>query len=74
MDVAKQEASLPITKMHAVSLTIAEKIAIMALARPHPLTIAIGLKTVFPHIHEIILKQRWNHRPRQNLLSRLPGK
>ena len=55
MDVAKQEIALPITKMHAVSLTIAEKIAIMALARPHPLTIAIGLKTVFPHIHEIIL-------------------
>ena len=55
MDVTEQETAFSIAQMHTIALAIAEEGAIVTLACAHPLTVAIGLETMFPHIHEVVL-------------------
>lgn len=55
MDVTKEEVAFAVAEVHAVTLAIAEEGAIVAIACSHPLAIAIGLETMFPHVHEVVV-------------------
>lgn len=55
MQRAHDEIALIITKMHTAALAVSEVSALGTLALPHPFTVAVGLETVLPDVHEIIL-------------------
>ena len=55
MQRAHDEITLIITKMHTATLTVSEVFTLGTLALPHPFTVAVGLETVLPNVHEIIL-------------------
>ena len=55
LDVTEEEFAFTIAQMHAVSLTIAEEVAVGTGTCAHPFAVAIGLEAVFPHIHEVVL-------------------
>ena len=53
--MAKQQISLPVTQMHAVSFAITEKLTVGTLPFAHPLAVTIRLIFVIPHLHKVIL-------------------
>ena len=55
MDVAEEEVTLVVAKVHAVALAVAEEVAVGTGAGAHPFAVAVGLEAVFPHVHEVVL-------------------
>ena len=55
MKMAEQQLAVIATKVHAIPLTVTEVFAGGTLARLHPFAMTIGMVTVFPDIHEIVL-------------------
>ena len=53
--MAEQQFPVAVAQMHAVTLTVAEIAARGAIVLLHPLTVAILLVTVLPHVHKVIL-------------------
>ena len=55
MQATRQQITVVVIQMQPVPLAITPHLALGALTLPGPTTVAILLKTVFPHIPEIIL-------------------
>ena len=53
--MTKIQLPVRIAQMHAVSPAIAEVLAVGAIAFPHPFAVSVGLETVFPYLHEVVL-------------------
>ena len=52
--MAKQQIAFAVVQMHAIALAIAEEGTIGTQAFFHPVSVAIGLETMFPHFHKIV--------------------
>ena len=53
--MAEQKLAIIATKMHAITLTVTEVLTLGTLVFLHPLTMTIGVVTVFPYFHEVVL-------------------
>lgn len=54
LQVAEEEVTVAVVQVHTVALAVAEKGTVGTHTFFHPATIAEGLETVLPHIHEIV--------------------
>ena len=52
--MAHHHVAIVIAQMEAITLTIAEHVALGTLALPHPLAVPIQFETVVPHIPEAV--------------------
>ena len=55
MQMAEQQLAFLVAQVHAVSSAVAKVLARGALACPHPFTVAVGVETVFPYVHKVVL-------------------